>query len=159
MRIKHLKGSSDSFCHYWVFQFNPDIYNWFGWIRENRVSEQWLVSRFAKLICVGDKVAIWASGKESGIYALGETITYPLKTPLNLEQAEYYRAKEDVDKFKEKPSVSIKYLKVFAENPISKDKCKKDIVLSSLEILNNFTNATNFKLKKTQWNKMSEMVE
>ncbi len=104
-------------------------------------------------------MAIWASGKESGIYALGKTMTYPLKTPLNPEQAKYYRTKEDADKFKEKPSVCIKYLKVFAENPISKDKCKKDIVLSSLEILNNFTNATNFKLKKTQWNKISEMVE
>lgn len=154
-------ASSNYFPHYWMFQFNPDKYNWFGWIKENRTSEQWLVSRFAKLICVGDKVAIWASGKESGIYALGETITYPLKKPLNPEQATYYTtmAKDDIDKFKKKPSVSIKYLKVFVEKPIYKDKCKKDNVLSSLEILDNFTNATNFKLKKIQWNKILEMVQ
>ena len=148
------------YSKHWIFQFNPDIYDWFGWIKESRPSEQWLVSRFAKFICVGDQVVIWASGEKSGIYALGETITYPLKNPLNPEQAKYYtaNAKADIDKFKEKPSVFIKYLKVFVERPISKDLCKKDKVLSTLE-LNDFANATNFKLSKMQWNRILEMVQ
>jgi hypothetical protein len=150
--------SSNPFPHYWIFQFNPDIYNWFGWMKENRTSEQWLVTRFAKLISVGDKVAIWASGKDSGIYALAETTTYPLKNPLNPEQAKYYALNRNVDKFKVKPSVFVKYLKIFVENPICKNKCKEDSVLSSLEILSDFTNATNFKLSKSQWNKILEIV-
>ena len=144
---------------HWIFQFNPEIYNWFNWIKENKNSEQWLVSRFAKLICIGDKAAIWACGKEGGIYALGEIITYPLKKPLNPEQAKHYLVKDDIDKFRKKPSVSIKYFKVLVERPLSIDKCKKDNVLSSLEPLNNFANATNFKLTKTQWDKIAEIVQ
>lgn len=146
------------YSRHWIFQFNPDIYDWFSWIKENKTSEQWLVSRFAKLMCIGDKAAIWASGEDGGIYALGELVTYPQKKPLNPEQANHYKIIADLDKFKEKPSVFIKYLKVFVDRPISKDLCKKDKVLSTLE-LNDFANATNFKLSKMQWNRILELVQ
>ena len=138
-----------------AFQFNPDIYDWFNWIKESRNNEQWLVSRYDDKICIGDKVAIWSSGKECGIYALAETTSYPLKKPLNPEQAKYYHAKDAADKFQQKPSVNIRYLKVFADKLISKSICEKDPVMSTLEILNNFTNATNFKLRKNQWDRIS----
>ncbi|HMK94267.1 MAG TPA: EVE domain-containing protein [Candidatus Limnocylindrales bacterium] len=153
-----MENTSNPFHSYWIFQFNPEVYDWFGWMKENRASEQWLVTRFAKLISVEDKVAIWASGKDSGIYALGETVTYPLKNPLNPEQVKYYKSSRNVDKFIVKPSVSVKYLKTFLDNPISKNRCKEDCVLSSLGILSDFTNATNFKVSKSQWNKILEFV-
>lgn len=156
-----MEGRSPNFPHYWIFQFNPKKYNWFGWIKQKRLSEQWLVSRFDNIISEGDKVAIWASGKESGIYAIGKTITHPFRKPLNPEQAKYYRpeAKNVIDKFKEKSSISITYLKVFVEKPISKYTCKNDAVLSSLEILGNFTEATNFRIEKIQWTKILEMAQ
>jgi hypothetical protein len=92
---------------------------------------------------------IWASGKEGGIYAIGEIVTYPQKKQLNSEQAIHFKIVAALDKFKEKPSVFIKYLKVFVDRPILKDVCKKDKVLSTL-VLNDFANAPNFKLSKTQ---------
>lgn len=151
-------SSPNFFPHYWIFQFNPDIYDWFTWMKENNNREQWLVTRFAKLISIGDNVAIWASGKNSGFYALAETTSYPLKNPLNPEQAKYYRLKDDAEKFNLKLSVYVKYLKVFADSPLVKDKCKEDGVLSSLEVLRDFTNATNFKMNKSQWVKILKTV-
>ncbi len=146
------------FSNYWIFQFNPEIYDWLGWIKEHKANEQWLVSRFAKFICIGDKVVIWASGKEGGIYAFGEVVTYPQKKGLNPEQAIHYKIISDLDKFRKKPSVFIKYLKVFVDRPISKDVCKKNKVLSTL-VLNDFANATNFKLSKTQWLRILELIQ
>ncbi|MGB9959020.1 MAG: hypothetical protein ACPLKQ_00665 [Candidatus Bathyarchaeales archaeon] len=35
---------------YWIFQFNPAIYQWHEWIKEKREKEQWLVSQHAKSI-------------------------------------------------------------------------------------------------------------
>lgn len=32
----------------WMFQFNPTIYRWFDWIKENRETEQWLTSQHAE---------------------------------------------------------------------------------------------------------------
>lgn len=150
--------------NYWMFQFNPKVYDWFGWIKENSAAkEQWLVSRYNKIddkdagckIGKEDKVAVWAAGKESGIYALAQTTTYPLKNSLNPKQAQYYHSTDGVNKFLDKPSVNIKYLKIFADKPITRKTCETDTILCSLEILNNFTEATNFKLRKSQWDRIS----
>lgn len=153
-----MKRASNLFPHYWIFQFNPNIYDWFGWIKENeRNTEQWLVSRYTDRVSVGDKIVIWCSGEDSGVYGLAEAMTYPLKKPLNSEQAKYYKAVDDVDKFSVKPSVYIKYFKTFVGSPISKDKCKEDSILCRMEILNDFTNATNFKLNKQQWDRIKTL--
>src|SRR3989304_8641790 len=96
----------------WVFQFNPAIYGWFGRIKENRETEQWLTSQHARDIREGDKVVIWASGEKAGLYAIGEIITNLGKRPLNTEQEKYWTNKEDVSKFRTNYSVIIKYLKV-----------------------------------------------
>jgi len=56
-----------------VFQFNPAIYRWFDRIKENKETEQWLTSQYAKDVHEGDKVAIWASGENAGVYAIGES--------------------------------------------------------------------------------------
>jgi hypothetical protein len=140
---------------YWLFQFNPGIYNWFGWIRENRDTEQWLVTRHSKFICEGDMVAIWSSGKSAGIYALGWIISYPRKTPLNEVQLKYYLEKDDSLKFLKKPSVVVKYSNLIAENPIAQDQCKKDAILSAMEVLTN-PEGTNFRLRRQQWERILE---
>ncbi|MBS7638515.1 EVE domain-containing protein [Candidatus Bathyarchaeota archaeon] len=65
----------------WIFQFNPDKFRWFDWIKENKDAEQWLVTRHMLDIRKGDKAAIWASERDAGIYALSEVITIQRMNP------------------------------------------------------------------------------
>ena len=142
----------------WVFQFNPAIYGWFDWIKENRGTEQWLTSQHARDIRNGDKVAVWASGDKAGVYATGEIVANPSKRPLNPEQEKYWTRKADVYKFQEKNSVTIKYLKVIIDRPLLEDKCRKDPILSAMEILKH-PQGTNFQLSKEQWNRILELMD
>ncbi len=142
---------------YWLFQFNPGRYNWYGWIGENKDAEQWLVTRFSKFICEGDMVAIWSSGKSAGICGLGWISSYPRKTPLNEEQLKYFLEKDDALKFLKKPSVTVEYANLIHENPIAQDLCKKDNVLSAMEVLTN-PEGTNFQLTRQQWDRILEVV-
>jgi hypothetical protein len=143
---------------YWLFQFNPRTYNWFGWIKENKDTEQWLVSRYSKYIYFGDMVAIWCSGKNAGICALGSVISYPTMKTLDPQQAKYYADEDEALKFLKKPSVILKYSKIIDENPLLTDQCKQDNTLSSMQVLLNHE-GTNFILKKEQWDKITEIVD
>ena len=143
---------------YWVFQFNPATYRWFDWIKEHRETEQWLTSHYARDILKGDKVVIWASGDMAGVYAIGEIVANPSKNPLNPEQEKYWTQKEDLYKFRERNSVTIKYLKVIIDRPLLEGKCRKDPILSDMEILKQ-PQGTNFWLTKEQWNRIIELID
>ena len=132
---------------YWLFQFNPKIYNWFGWVRENKGTEQWLITRYSKFICTGDMVVLWSSGQMSGVCGLGSIIAYPAKRALDPEQAKYYLDKDEPFQFLKKPSIVLKYSKIIDEQPLLQDKCRKDDVLSTMNILANHE-GTNFSLRK-----------
>ena len=143
---------------HWMFQFNPAMYAWFDWIKENMETEQWLTSRYARRICTGDKVVIWASGEKAGVYAIGEIVTNSTKRPLNAEQEKYWTNKEDILKFLEKPSVIIKYSKVVIDRPLLEDACSKDPVLSDMAVLMQ-PQGTNFQLSNAQWHRILEMID
>jgi len=142
----------------WVFQFNPAIYKWFDRIKQNRETEQWLTSRHVSDIREGDKVVIWASGEKAGVYAIGEIVKNPRKSPLAPEQEKYWANKEDVCKFQEKYSVIIKYLKVIIDRPLLEDECSKDPILSDMPVLKQ-PQGTNFPLTKEQWNRILELLD
>ena len=142
----------------WVFQFNPAIYRWFARIKEVRETEQWLTSRHVRDIREGDKVVIWASGGKAGVYAIGEIVTNPRKSPLNPEQEKYWTNKEDIWKFREEYSVIIRYLKVIVDRPVPEDECRKDLVLSDMAVLKN-PQGTNFPLTREEWNRILELMD
>jgi len=144
----------------WVFQFNPAIYRWFDWMKENRETERWLASQHAGYIHQGDKVAIWASGEKAGVYAIGEIVTNPEEEPLNPEQKRYWTKKAEMDiyKFRDKSSVKVKYLKIIIDRPLPEDECRKDPLLSDMQVLKN-PQGTNFPLTKGQWNRILELVD
>ena len=116
----------------WLFQFNPALYRWFDRIKESKETEQWLVSQYAKEIHNGDKVAVWASGENAGVYAVGEIITEPRKRLLAAEQEKYWVNQEDLLKFEEKYSVTLKYTRVIIDRPLLEDACNKDPILSGM---------------------------
>jgi hypothetical protein len=133
------------------------VYRWHEWIKENYEMEQWLASQHSKEIRKGDRVVIWASGEKAGIYAIGEVLENPSKRPLDPKQEKYWTKKEDVQKFEEKNSVIIRYLKMI-DNPILEDVCRKDPILKNMEILKQ-PQGTNFSLKKEQWKRILKIMK
>jgi len=143
---------------FWLFQFNPSIYRWFDWMKENKETEQWLVSRYGKIVFKEDKVAIWATGNKAGIYAIGEVLENPSERTLNPDQEKYWTKRTNTDKFLRGNSVTVKYLRVQIDTPIREEDCRKDPVLSTMENLKQ-PQGTNFTLTKEQWNRIVELFD
>lgn len=57
--------------NYWLFQANPKIFRLQEALRAE-VIETFAVKQHQKSVAVGDKVILWQTGKEAGIYALAE---------------------------------------------------------------------------------------
>jgi len=127
-------------------------------MKENKETEQWLTSRHVRDIHEGDKVAIWASGEKAGIYAIGGIVTNPRRSPLNSEQEKYWLNKEDVRKFEENYSVTIKYSKVIIDKPLLESECRSDPDLTDMEVLK-AAQGTNFSLTRKQWNRIIELID
>jgi hypothetical protein len=142
---------------HWLFQFNPQIYRWLDRNNEKKKPEQWLVSQHSTLIRNGDLVAIWGAGQNSGIYAIGQTVTNPKNAPLDPEQAAYFHNELDVQKFLEKPSVMVSYFRIL-NTPIFQQECNKDPLLSDLQVLMN-PQGTNFRLRTEQWDRIRKIIE
>jgi predicted RNA-binding protein with PUA-like domain len=142
---------------YWLFQFNPSIYNWFERIKEAKEPEQWLVSQHVKLISKGDFVAIWSSGQKAGIYALGTILTNPAKNPLTPSQEKYFLNKCDTGKFQERSSAYVEYFKIYLEKPLLQEECNKDCILSGMQVIKN-PQGTNFRLTDAQWDRILELT-
>lgn len=144
--------------NHWMFQFKQGTYRWFDWIKRNPGNDQWLVSQHVEEIRKGDHVAIWASGAKGGVCATGEIMTNPRKEPIDPEQAEYWKREEDAMKLKGKPSVRVKYHRILADNPLSRNECRGDPVLSRLAVLRS-SQGTNFRLRESQWKRILELVQ
>ncbi len=142
---------------YWLFQFNPAIYNWFAYVSENAKTEQWLATHHTKEICRDDAVAVWSSGKTAGIYAIAQVTSYATKKPLSPIQSKFYSSSDDLNKFNKKPSVIIEYKNGILKNPILLEECRKDDILSTMSVFDN-PQATNFRLSREQWNRIMEKI-
>ncbi len=141
---------------FWLFQFNPSVYRWFDWMKENKETEQWLVSRYGNVVFKGDKVAIWATGSKAGIYAIGEVVENPSEKPLDREQEKYLTKALYFDKFLREKSIVVKYSKVKMDEPVLEKDCKRDPTLSTLENLRQ-PRGTNFSITKEQWDRITEL--
>ena len=141
---------------HWLFQFNPKVYNWLGRIEETKEAEQWLISQLWKLIHKDDLIAIWSSGQKAGIYALGQVVTNPAKTPLNIGQRKYFSNLDYNEKFTDNYSAYVEYSHVFLEKPITREMCCRDSVLSKMQILGN-QQRTNFRLTGEDWDRILKL--
>ena len=143
---------------YWIFQFNPDIYYWFDRINETHTPEQWLASQYAEYMKKGDFVAIWASGKSAGIYALSQMVTNATDMTLNPEDQKYWRNKQAINKFLYHPSVLVEHFKYLSTCPLLESQCLEDAILKSLCVLKH-QQATNFLVEYEQWIRIVELTK
>ena len=63
----------------WLFQAKPEIYDLIEELKNIEIGDEgfWDVTRYKDEIKPSDKVILWVSGKQAGVYALGEVTEKP----------------------------------------------------------------------------------
>jgi len=75
---------------YWLFQAHPKKVELVEALRANALHSFWVKAHKDK-IHAGDKVILWQTGKQSGVYALGTVRSEPLETRLSDEESKYWK--------------------------------------------------------------------
>ena len=132
---------------YWVFQGNPDRYD-FKTAIENDEVDVWTVSAHKDKIKVGDKIILWITGQDSGCYALAEITKdpYQYKEP----QDENWKV-EDTSDIK----AGLKITHNFFESPIYMDQVSSEPKLSDLNV---GLQGSNFSATKEQYETLLNMT-
>ena len=142
---------------YWLFQANPETFRIFNWWKDHPDEETitWSIRQYADELRKGDRGIIWLSGDKSGIYALVDVVTNPSWIAHTEEEKSYWSIKTELYKISRR-SV-LKYLLKLFENPISRNFCLEDEVLSGLTILKQ-AQGTVFRITREQWERIHSLV-
>ncbi len=133
---------------YWLFQANPARYRIHDSLFQE-VDEWWNLNQHATEVSVGDYVAIWMSGTEAGIYALGRVVEGPILRPDSVRGQGYW---QDVKEgLKPKPRVRVRYDRVLTDRPLLKVFLEAAPELWDLTIIR-APRGTNFSLVPAEWN-------
>ena len=141
----------------WIFQANPERYDVLNALADKSLKEDvWLVSRYKDKIRSGDIGLIWMSGKESGIYAVVDVLSYPQMMYDPEESAKYWVNESDKGQFRRR--VKIRYKLKLNNDPLMRQELKNIPELKRMEI---FVNArgTNFKVTNDEWKTILKLLK
>lgn len=131
----------------WIFQGSPDKYHLSTSLQIER-EEFWNLNQHAKDVRAGDRVLIWISGSEAGIYALGTVLTDPVVRPDSSTGVGYWcNPREGL---KAKARVRVRYDRLLFDCPLRKVYLQADPTLWDLSILR-MPRATNFAVTEEEW--------
>jgi hypothetical protein len=132
--------------NYWVFQGNPDVYDFKTALKENLLTD-WSIRAHKNKIAVGDKVIIWLTGDKSGCYALADITSEP----------QIKESSPDDHLWKENQGNDLKAnLKIthnLIDNPIGKS------MISELTELKVGNQGTNFSATKDEYETVRRLAE
>lgn len=140
-------GAAEKRRQTWIFQANPDRYRIDDSLRIE-YQEHWNLNQHAAKVEVGDRVLIWISGREAGIYAVGKVVTPPVVMPDSPQGQGYWI--DSAEGLKPKPRVLVRYSHLLLSNPLLKSYLETDPVLQDMRIIT-FPRGTNFPVSDEQW--------
>ena len=138
----------------WIFQANPNKYR-IEEALQDKAEDYWNLRQHASKIHIGDRVLLWVSGDEAGIYALGTVTTEPTVRPDAPEAAPYWRAPENGSR--PRPRVLVRFDRCFLDQPLKKTFLLTDPILCGLRVIG-FPRATNFPVTEEQWQALQEWL-
>ena len=139
----------------WIFQANPSRYRIHESLRKES-EEWWNLNQHADDVRVGDRVLIWISGSDAGVYALGTVVAPPIVTPDSATGQAYWLEAEQGKRAK--PRVRVRYDRVLIDRPLLKAYLEADPNLWSLRILQ-FPRGTNFPVEHEEWRVIQEWLD
>lgn len=141
----------------WIFQANPQRYDILNSIADKELTEDvWEVSRYKDQIRAGHVCLIWMSGKESGIYAVGEITSNPEFIVDSPQSTKYWV--HDADKSQVRLRVKYKYILKLVNNPIMRVELKSIPELQNMEIFIQ-PQGTNFRLTSEEWKIILDLLK
>lgn len=141
----------------WIFQANPLRYNIYDAIKDaNLDNKHWLVNQCKDFIRKGDTCLIWMSGKNAGIYAVGEVLTDPEYSMDSDNETDYWQY--EGDKNKRRLRVKFTYKTKIADTPVLRSEIMKIPELKQLSILRQ-AQGTNFPVTSEEWLVISKLIE
>ena len=135
-------------ANYWVFQGNPNVFD-FETAIKNNLLEDWTITAHKDKIKIGDKIILWISGKKSGCYSLAEITSEP-HIISNSKDSHLWKT-EDKNPLK----AGIKISHNLIDNPISLEEIRNNKDLADLKIGNQ---GTNFKATKKEYKTILELA-
>lgn len=134
--------------NYWIFQGNPNAFDFETAIRNNLL-EDWTVSVHKDKIKTGDKVILWISGKNSGCYSLAEVTSEPQNIS-NSKDSHLWKT-EDKNPLK----AGIKITHNLIDNPLLWSKIRGTKGLENLKVGNQ---GTNFSATKKEYKTIYDLI-
>lgn len=122
-------------ANYWIFQGNPNVFD-FETAIKNNILEDWTLTAHKEKIKIRDKVILWISGKISGCYSLAEVTSEP-HIISNSKDSHLWKT-EDKNPLK----AGIKITHNLIDNPILLEEVKSNKELADLKVGNQGTNFT-----------------
>lgn len=135
--------------NYWLFQGNPNFYDFETALKENKI-DNWTVSRYKDEIKEGDKIIIWLIGKNAGCYAIAEVTDNPKIK--NESQDDHLWKTENKNSLK----AGIKITHNLFNNPILKNEIES---IPELINLKGGTQGTNFSSSKEEYEAILKIIE
>lgn len=145
--VNNHQGDDNRAVRHWLFQANPARYRIHESLKLEK-DEWWNLNQHASEVRIGDHVAIWISGAEAGIYALGQVVEGPVIMPDSLRGQSYWQNHKDG--LKAKPRVRVCYDRVLSDQPLLKVFLEADPALWDLRIIH-APRGTNFPMHPEEW--------
>ena len=145
----------------WLFQINPDKFRIHDWWKDHPDLNEmtWTDRQYNKDIRKGHQGILWVAGPSGGIYATFETVTKP-RMSIDLASGEYsyWIERSEQRKSVEHQKIRIRYIDKLFNNPLTHGYCKRDPVLSTIEVFTR-PQGTNFKLSNNQWDRINQIIQ
>ena len=140
----------------WIFQANPNVYDLINALSDSNLNiQRWQVNQNRDKIKKGDIALMWMSGKEGGIYAVGEIISNPAFLPDYPESDKYWINDNKKAANLLRVDINIKIKLIY--NPIFRSYLRNIKELENLSILK-YSQATNFPVTKEEWKVIKQIV-
>lgn len=139
-------GLSDASFRTWIFQASPERYRIIRSL-SSQSEEYWNLNQHARRVRAGDRVFIWVSGSDAGIYADGRVLTNPVTMSDSAVGVAHWI--NPIDGVRPKPRVLVRYDRVFVERPLGKSLLEWDPILRHLRIMR-FPRGTNFPVTEVE---------
>jgi len=131
----------------WVFQANPSKYDIYASLAVE-AEEWWNCNQHASVIGADDRVLVWISGKEDGIYAVGTVLSNPVPISDSPRGLTYWYDKRAGRMPKHRARV--RYDEVLLDRPVLRSLLVCDPQLWDMRIISQ-PRGTNFAVTTDEW--------
>lgn len=138
---------------YWIFKYNPDIYDLDARMDDPTIQTTWRVSRYKDEFQPGDTAFIWETGKNRRIRAVLEITSHP-EDMLELDhERQFWKHLEGEPACRARANIARRHL------DIGHKTLRQIPVLEDLSVFVGFQQGTNFPVTSEQGAVIQQLIE